>query len=137
MVTKTGEAKPLKRRTKVVAAVDLLGVPEGTSGRVNVVDGVTWLRYGVTFDNGVFRASVDHNSLVREKEWEQFKRDRAEAAERAAREPVKAEAPAEAAPAAETPADSGGGSEAASKVPAHLLERARKAREKKAAGGEG
>jgi hypothetical protein len=58
----TDELKPLRRRQKVTAAVDLPGVPEGTRGRVTLVNGLgPWIRYRVIFDNG-----VDRGNLVRE-----------------------------------------------------------------------
>ena len=53
-----------RRRQKVVAAVDLPGVPAGTDGKVWFVSGVTWIRYHVMFDNGVEIANVDGGDLV-------------------------------------------------------------------------
>jgi hypothetical protein len=42
-----------KRRDRVVAAEDMPGVPEGTPGTVVMVTGLSWIRYRVSFDNGV------------------------------------------------------------------------------------
>ena len=41
----------LKRHQKVEAAVDLPGVPAGTPGKVYLVNGLTWIRYRVAFDD--------------------------------------------------------------------------------------
>lgn len=40
-------------KERVVAAQNLAGVPEGTPGRVVSVNGLSWIRYRVRFDNGV------------------------------------------------------------------------------------
>lgn len=40
-------------KERVVAAQDRPGVPEGTPGRVVSVNGLSWIRYRVRFDNGV------------------------------------------------------------------------------------
>lgn len=62
-MTDTAELAPLRRRQKVRAATDLVGVPAGTKGRVTLVNGLgPWIRYRVIFENG-----VDRGSLVREK----------------------------------------------------------------------
>jgi hypothetical protein len=53
----------LKRRQKVAAAVDLPGVPAGTPGKVYLVDGLTWIRYRVAFENGVEIGSLDRAVL--------------------------------------------------------------------------
>ena len=44
----------LKRGSKVVNLCDLQGVPRGTTGRVVISSGITWVRYWVDFDNGVY-----------------------------------------------------------------------------------
>ena len=54
---------PIKRYKKVVATVDLPGVPEGTAGKVRVSNGVTWYRYWVDFDNGVRLGQVGHQQV--------------------------------------------------------------------------
>jgi hypothetical protein len=99
-----------KKGTRVVAIVDLKGVPEGTPGKVDVNAGLTWVRYWVTFDNGVRMGTVGHEKLVRERDWDEFLIDRerlaAEAEERTAREATEKAARAEATvPADEAPAD--------------------------------
>lgn len=59
----------LSKRAKVVARTDLRGVPEGTPGRVQLVNGFTWIRYWVRFDNGVSLGSIDRSALATEDEW--------------------------------------------------------------------
>jgi hypothetical protein len=122
----------LSKGSKVVASKSLPGVPEGTTGKVKIENGFTWKRYWVQFDNGVWMGSIDGGNLSTPDQWERRHETAAAAA-----------AAAEAAPVAEATASNGGGDapEAAagggssSKVPAHLLERAKKAREKAAAKG--
>lgn len=53
----------LKRRQKVCAAIDLPGVPAGTRGKVYLVNGLTWIRYRVAFENGVELGSLDRDVL--------------------------------------------------------------------------
>ena len=120
----------LKARERVTLTRAIRGVPEGTHGVVKVANGLTWARYWVEFDNGEWVGSVSAADLVREGDFEEFKRRRAEEALR----PKVEEKPAEAAA-----ADAGGGAAAggaASRVPAHLLERSQKARARKASGGD-
>ena len=74
---------PIKRFKKVVATVDLPGVPEGTIGKVRVANGFTWYRYWVDFDNGVRMGQVSHDHLCHEGDWGHFQLDRAEAERRA------------------------------------------------------
>lgn len=55
----------LRRHQKVVAAVDLPGVPEGTKGKVTMVNGIgPWIRYRVIFANGVDRGAVLRHELT-------------------------------------------------------------------------
>jgi hypothetical protein len=131
MATKDAAKTTLKPRDRVTLTRDIRNVPEGTNGRIKVADGLTWARYWVQFDNGEWVGSVSGSDLVREGDYEEFKKRRAEEALR----PKVVEKPAEAAPGG----DGGGGAAAggaASRVPAHLLERSQKARARKAAGGE-
>lgn len=121
--------KPLQAQERVTLTRDIRGVPEGTNGKIKVANGLTWARYWVQFDNGEWVGSVSAADLVREGDYEDFKKRRAE---EALRPKVEAK-PAEAAAAADSGAAAGG---AASRVPAHLLERSQKARARKAAGGE-
>lgn len=67
------------RRQKVVAAVDLPGVPAGTPGRVLYVAGVTWIRYHVLFDGDIDRANLDASQLADRKEWARRQRDEEQA----------------------------------------------------------
>ena len=60
----------LRKKAKVTAAVDLRGVPEGTPGRVMLVDGFSWVRYWVRFDNGVELGSVRRDQLVTKEQLE-------------------------------------------------------------------
>ena len=123
---------PYKKGAKVIATEDLRGVPEGSRGKVGLINGLTWTRYWVFFENGVSLGSLDGSKLVAADGWEQYKIDRVKAAETAAIDAEaaeKAEAEAKAKAADEKPA------EAKSQIPAHLLERAKKAKEKKAAAG--
>lgn len=118
--TMTSFDTPFRKNEKVSATLELPGVPEGTVGRVKLVNGITWKRYWVFFDNGVDLGQVDHKSLVRTKQWDEFQTHKAQAATAGA---AKAAAPAsgdgtgDAAPAA--------GAGAGSRIPAHLLERAK------------
>ncbi|KLR59844.1 hypothetical protein IMCC26207_11083 [Actinobacteria bacterium IMCC26207] len=59
----------LQVKDKVVAAVDLLGVPAGTRGKVSLVNGFRWIRYRVYFDNGADLGSINRSDLVLAKEW--------------------------------------------------------------------
>jgi hypothetical protein len=84
--------KVFKRHQKVVAAVDLPGVPAGTPGKVAYVAGLTWIRYHVQFDNGAVVSSLDAAQLADRKAWKAARaaQDASEragelAAERAAR----------------------------------------------------
>jgi hypothetical protein len=67
MAKRTGEG--LKRHEKVVAAVDLPGVPAGTAGKVELVNGFRWIRYRVGFENGADIGSLDRAQLARLDEW--------------------------------------------------------------------
>jgi hypothetical protein len=109
-----------RRHEKVVANVDMLGIPAGTPGKVLLVNGMTWRRYRVLFANGEDRGSLDHRHLVRPKEFVPL--------DQRVEEEVVEETAAE--------SDGDGAAEAAAVdgnrfgVPAHLLERSRKARER-------
>lgn len=54
---------------KVVAKVDLPGVPAGTPGKVTLKNGFRWIRYRVLFSNGVDRGSLDRSQLALPEEW--------------------------------------------------------------------
>ena len=64
---------PFRKGEKVVATVPLPGVPEGTKGKVKLVNGLSWTRYWVFFENGVDLGSIDNSVLVRAKDWEAYK----------------------------------------------------------------
>ena len=113
---------PIKRFRKVVATVDLPGVPEGTIGKVRVANGFTWYRYWVDFDNGVRMGQVSHEHLCHEGDWGRFQLDRAEA-ERRALEAL--EAP-EASGEDDGPVEVAAGNRFG--VPEHLLQRSSDAR---------
>ena len=122
----------LKARDRVTLTRDIRDVPEGTHGVIKVANGLTWARYWVEFDNGNWVGSVSASDLVREGDYEEFKKRRAEEALR----PKEEAKPAEAA-ASPDGGGAGAASGPASRVPAHLLERSQKARARKAAGESG
>jgi hypothetical protein len=111
---------PLKRHERVVANVDLDGIPAGTGGRITLANGLTWHRYRVLFDNGEDRGHLDNRHLVRPKEFVPLD-------ERVEEEPTAATAAAGADEPEAAPADASGDRGG---VPAHLLERSKKARER-------
>ena len=49
----------LKVNQKVVAIVDMPGVPAGTKGKVTLANGFNWRRYSVRFDNGERKSFLD------------------------------------------------------------------------------
>jgi hypothetical protein len=116
----------------VVVAVQPVGdIPEGTRGKVKVIDGFGWLRYWVAWDTGEWTGSVDSEAVVRADRLEQWRADREASAAAAL---VAASAATEQAGEGNgdgTEAGAGGGGD--SRVPEHLLERSRQARARKAA----
>jgi hypothetical protein len=54
----------LRKGDKVVTTADLRNVPEGTAGKVIVVNGLTWIRYWVRFDNGEVLGSIARDKLA-------------------------------------------------------------------------
>lgn len=129
-MAKTETPAPLKMRDRVVVTRSLRGVPEGTGGKIKVANGLIWDRYWVQFDNGLWLGSVSAADLVRESDWEEFKRRRAEEASR-----PKVESKEEAAVEASDGAGAVPAAGPASRVPAHLLERSQKARARKPGDG--
>ncbi len=79
MPTALDRTSPIRRHQKVVATINLPGVPEGTLGKVRVANGFAWYRYWVDFENGVKLGHVDHGNLVRAGDWVRFQVERAEA----------------------------------------------------------
>ena len=61
--------KDLTKQQEVVAATNLKGVPEGTSGKVMLSNGLDWVRYWVKFENGVEMGSLHRNKLVSAEDW--------------------------------------------------------------------
>jgi hypothetical protein len=121
----------VKPRSRVTLTRDIRNVPEGTNGVVKVANGLTWSRYWVQFDNGEWVGSVSGADLVREGDYDEFVQWRAEEALR----PKVEDQPAAAA--GDGGGDGGGAAAggADSRVPAHLLERSRAARARRAAAG--
>ena len=114
----------LRRHEKVRANIDLPGVPAGTPGKVLQATGLTWMRYRVLFANGVEAGLLDGRHLVKPKDFVPVDQ----------RIAVEAAGPAASAAAgAEAVEDGGGADDNAFGVPAHLLERSKKARERLAA----
>jgi hypothetical protein len=64
---------PFKPNEKVRATEDLPNVPKGMRGKVQVANGIRWKRYWVRFDNGVALGQIDHQKLVRAKDWDRWK----------------------------------------------------------------
>ncbi len=52
----------LRPHDKVVAKVDLPGVPAGTEGRVLLANGFNWQRYRVLFVNGIEVGDLDQRT---------------------------------------------------------------------------
>jgi hypothetical protein len=124
--------RPIRKGDKVVATVDLAGVPEGTTGKVRLVNGFSrpgsWMRYWVFFENGVDLGSVGVDKLVRAAAWPSYQVER----ERRAAAGPEVQADGAAAPAGEvaaTAADAPAEGGAASRIPAHLLERTKNRRQ--------
>ena len=117
------------RRNESVRALDNLpGVPKGTKGKVLLVGGFTWTRYRVEFENGYDLGSIDGMHLSRANQYEQALTLREQAATASAPEAAPEEA-------GDTGAASSGEGAVVNGVtiPAHLLERSRRARERLAA----
>ena len=68
--------KVLTKQQDVVAATDLKGVPEGTSGKVMLLNGLDWVRYWVKFENGVEMGSLHRNKLVSAEDWDLYLEER-------------------------------------------------------------
>lgn len=121
-MAKTATAsKQLSVGDRVVARTALRGVPEGTTGSVIHVQGLSWIRYWVWFDNGLRVGTIDRAKLATPDEWER-------------RHEVAAVSSASSSSSASSAAAAGGG-ESIGGVPAHLLERSKAARARWAAKG--
>ena len=91
------QAGPFKRGTKVRLVDDIPGYPAGTEGKVAVANGFEWFRYWVRFPDGKAVGHIDHKSLVKRKDYDEFlvAREReAVEAEKAAEEAAAAAAAA-------------------------------------------
>jgi len=79
-------ATKLRKGDRVVATVPFREVPEGTAGKLKMVDGLgPWMRAWVQFDNGVWLGSIGVDKLTTQSDWPSFQRRRTEEAENAAR----------------------------------------------------
>jgi hypothetical protein len=65
-------SRDLRKGAKVVARTALRDVPEGTTGKVILVAGLSWIRYWVRFDNGISLGTVDRKVLATPEEWTRF-----------------------------------------------------------------
>ena len=72
--------KVLTKQQDVVAATNLKGVPEGTSGKVMLSNGLDWVRYWVKFENGVEMGSLHRNKLVSAEDWGLYLEEREDGA---------------------------------------------------------
>lgn len=97
------------------------GVPEGTAGKVIHVQGLSWIRYWVWFDNGERVGTLGRTKLATTDEWSRRFDAPVEAVSAAA-----AIGAGDGAAAGDSSGDVGG-------VPGHLLERSRSARARLAA----
>ena len=115
-----------KRNETVKTLNALPGVPQGTGGRVYLVDGFAWTRYRVLFDNGIDVGSLDGSALARPRDYEA-------ALERREKAALQAEVAASAEATDEGAAGGGGGGDKTVNgvvVPALLLDRSKRARER-------
>lgn len=126
-----GNVGDLKRRSKVRAFTPLPGVPEGTPGKVALVNGWDpWIRYHVMFDNGVSIGSLNREHLVPAKQYDEMVEKRRRAFESGAFDPVEETAAAES---GGGEAAAGGGGDAVVNgvsIPQHLIERSAAARQR-------
>ncbi|MEY2423734.1 MAG: hypothetical protein QOI95_3801 [Acidimicrobiaceae bacterium] len=76
MAKKESTDAVLKPKERIVATADMPGIPEGTTGKVILPEGLTWIRYWVRFDNGVVRGTIDRSKLARPGEWAELVRRR-------------------------------------------------------------
>ncbi len=129
-----GNTAELKRKSKVRAFTPLPGVPEGTPGRVVLVNGWDqWIRYHVIFDNGVGIGSLNRQHLAPAKQYDELVDKRRGALESGVFDRAEA---------AEVAADGGGGEALGGEapvvngvsIPPHLLERSAAARARLTAG---
>ncbi len=114
---------PFRRGEKVITTEVVSGYPEGTNGKVKLINGVgPWMRYWVRFEDGSLLGQVDHNALVRPAQLDKWT-ERAAQKALAASKAADVDAVVEAAPAAES-----GLTGDAALIPPLLLERSRAAK---------
>lgn len=125
MAKKESTDQRLKPKERVVATVDMPGIPEGTTGKVIFPEGLTWIRYWVRFDNGVVRGTIDRSKLARPGEWAELvrRREAGEDTSTAATASAGGDAPEAAAAAGESVMVNG------IPVPGFLIERSKARRE--------
>ena len=126
-----GNDDVLKRKSKIVAFIDLPGVPEGTKGLVALVGGWDkWIRYHVLFDNGVTLGSVNREFLAPVKRYDELRSRRRDVLDSGVLDEPEVDETAE----AEATGGDGGGGEGATvngvAIPAHLIERSKQARQR-------
>jgi len=79
------QSRTLKRGQAVRLVEDIPGHPAGSSAKVALANGVTWLRYWLRFSDGSSVGHVNHAALVKAKDYDKFLRSRqleADAAQR-------------------------------------------------------
>ena len=118
----TATLNTLAPKTLVVSTIDMKGVPRGTTGKVIFVQGLSWIRYWVLFDNGIRVGTLDRSKLATLAEWE----NKADAS-------AEVVAVAGGAVAAASSDGGEGAGESIGGVPAHLLEKSKAARARWAA----
>ncbi len=112
---------------KVISTVKLKGVPEGTPGKIIHMQGLTWTRYWVWFENGIRMGTIPRTKLATAEEWERKQNGGDEVA-------VAGKADGSSVVVAGGSSDGGGAVMAdVNGVPGHLIERSRLARERWAA----
>ncbi|HVM65583.1 MAG TPA: hypothetical protein VMU14_12030 [Acidimicrobiales bacterium] len=63
-MARRSDSPVFRQHQKVAAAHDLPGVPAGTTGKVLLVNGFSWVRYRVRFDNGAERGMLSADDLT-------------------------------------------------------------------------
>src|SRR5579862_8837161 len=63
-MARRSDTPAFSQHQKVAAAHDLPGVPAGTPGKVLLVNGFSWVRYRVRFDNGSERGMLSADDLT-------------------------------------------------------------------------
>src|SRR5665213_1636345 len=121
MPRKHADTDELQRGDTVVAVQAMNDVAEGAKGTVKMVVGQAWTRYMVAWDSGEWMGTIDGSKIVREDRLDLYRTRQAQAALVASHAAVTV--------AAAPTSEGGGGGD--SRVPEHLLARARDARARK------